>query len=129
MKTKLQTQKNIVLFSPLKSCRNALNGLNSVFLKRAVQNQILSSMLMTFKFSIPPWPICRPQAVAKYLHDLDSKLERVCDEQEDHTADNGDYNEIFPARALKPCNREMLLSSATGCRLCPKLLLMALSEP
>ena len=86
-------------------------------------------MLMTFKFSIPPWPICPPQAVAKYLHDLDSKLERVCDEQEDHTADNGDYNEIFPARTLKPCNREMLLSSATGCRLCPKLLLMALSEP
>ena len=33
MKTKLQTQKNIVLFSPLKSCRNALNGLKSVFKK------------------------------------------------------------------------------------------------
>ena len=25
-------------------------------------------MMMTLKFSISPWPICRPQAEAKYLH-------------------------------------------------------------
>ena len=30
-----------------------------------------TTIMMTLKFSIPPWPICRAQAVAKYLHDLD----------------------------------------------------------
>ena len=48
-----------------------------------------TTIMMTLKFSIPPWPICRVQAVAKYLHDLDCG----CDEHgEDTDNDDGEID-------------------------------------
>ena len=48
-----------------------------------------TTIMMTLKFSIPPWPICRVQAVAKYLHDLD----RGYDEHgEDTDNDDGEID-------------------------------------